>query len=90
MSRVERHAVLFFYGGVKGALHVVDGLRDKIQTELPVAEEVVEQACRQLLALGSLIRSLWGCTYHVCHSSRKQGSCAEGLHHERYLGLAIA
>lgn len=54
MSRVKRHAVLFFYGGVEGALHVVDGLRDEIQTELPVAEEVVEQACGQLLALGSL------------------------------------
>ena len=90
MSRVERHAVLFFYGGVEGALHVIDGFRDEIQTELPIAEEVVEQACGQPLALGSLARSLWGCTYHVCHSSRKQGSCAEGLRHGRYLGLAIA
>ena len=51
MSRVERHAVLFFYGGVKGALHVVNGLRDEVETELPVAEEVVEQAYGQLLAL---------------------------------------
>ena len=55
MSRVERHAVLFFYGGIEGTLHIVDGLRDKIQTELPVAEEVVEQACGQLLALDPLI-----------------------------------
>ena len=55
MSRVERHAVLFLYSGVEGALHVVDGLRDEFQTELPVAEEVVEQAYRQLLALCSLI-----------------------------------
>ena len=55
MSRVERYAVLFFYGGVEGALHVVDGLRDKIQTELPVAEEVVEQACGQRLAFASLV-----------------------------------
>ena len=55
MSRVERHAVLFFYSGVEGALHVVDRLRDKIQTELPVAEEVVEQAYGQRLALALLI-----------------------------------
>ena len=55
MSRVERHAVLFFYGGVKGALHVVNGLRDKIQTELPVAKEVIKQAYGQLLASASLI-----------------------------------
>ena len=48
MSRVQRYTVLFFDGRVEGALHIVDGLRDEIETELPVAEEVVQQSLRQL------------------------------------------
>ena len=72
MSRVERHAVLFFYGGVKGALHVVNGLRDEVETELPVAEEVVEQAYGQLLALGHLFEVFRAAhTMCVIHSVSK-------------------
>lgn len=48
MSGVKWHAVLLFGGGIEGALHIVDGLGDEIQTELPVAKEVVQQPFRQL------------------------------------------
>lgn len=43
MSGVKWHTVLLFNGGVEGALHIIDGLRDQIQTELPVAKEIVQQ-----------------------------------------------
>ena len=41
MSGVKWHAVLLFNGGVEGALHIINGLRDEIQTKFPVAKEVV-------------------------------------------------
>ena len=48
MSCIQRHTILFLNGGVEGALHVVDGLRNQVQTELSVAKEVVQQTFRQL------------------------------------------
>lgn len=47
MSGVKWHTVLLFNGGIEGALHIIDGLRDEIQTELPVAKEIVQQPFRR-------------------------------------------
>ncbi len=44
MARVERDAVLVADGGVKGRLHVVDGLRDEVEAELAVRVQVVQEA----------------------------------------------
>ena len=48
MSGVKRHTVLFLNGGVECALHIIDRLRNEVQTKLSVAKEVVQQAFGQL------------------------------------------
>ncbi len=45
VAGVERDAVGVGDGGVEGGLHVVDGLRDEVETEESVGVEVVEESC---------------------------------------------
>lgn len=45
MPRIQRDAILISYRRIELALHVVDGLRDEIETEFTVGVEIIKEAC---------------------------------------------
>ena len=50
MPRVKWHAIFIGNSRIERALHVVNGLGDKVKVQFSICEEVVQESC--LLELG--------------------------------------
>lgn len=49
MAGIKWHAVFILYSGVELALHIVNGLWNQIQFQLPISEKVIQKSYQNQL-----------------------------------------